>query len=320
MTSAEEFEYPVEIDPPDISGYRDGNTGVAYVTTFDAGLAGPHVMVNALTHGNELCGAFALDFLFRRRVRPRRGRLTLAFANVAAYETFDPANPGAARFLDEDFNRLWDRDTLDGPRDSVELGRARELRPIVDKVDFLLDIHSLQHPNAPLMLCGAMARGRRLAFALGAPATVVSDRGHAAGRRLRDYGGFSHPRSRKNALLVECGQHWRQETMATAIEIALRFLAHLEVIEPAWARRFLPAAAPAPQRLIEVTAAVTVTTDCFAFTEPFLGDEVVPRAGTVIAHDGERTIRTPYDDCVLVMPSRRLWPGQTAVRLGRLVQ
>jgi hypothetical protein len=28
-------------------------------------------------------------------------------------------------------------------------------------------------------------------------------------------------------------------------------------------------------------------------------------------------VRTPYDECVLIMPSRRLLPGQTAVRLGR---
>jgi len=30
-------------------------------------------------------------------------------------------------------------------------------------------------------------------------------------------------------------------------------------------------------------------------------------------------VRTPYDDCVLIMPSRRLVKGQTAVRLGRYV-
>ena len=43
-------------------------------------------------------------------------------------------------------------------------------------------------------------------------------------------------------------------------------------------------------------------------------------AGTVIAYDGTRPIRTPYDDCVLIMPSRRLAPGLTAVRLGRFVE
>ncbi|HEY1506592.1 MAG TPA: peptidase M14, partial [Stellaceae bacterium] len=41
------------------------------------------------------------------------------------------------------------------------------------------------------------------------------------------------------------------------------------------------------------------------------------RKGTVIARDGGKEIRTPYDDCVLIMPSRRFARGQTAVRLGR---
>ena len=41
------------------------------------------------------------------------------------------------------------------------------------------------------------------------------------------------------------------------------------------------------------------------------------KVGTVIAKDGGREIRTPYDNCVLVMPTRRITKGQTAVRLGR---
>ena len=71
--------------------------------------------------------------------------------------------------------------------------------------------------------------------------------------------------------------------------------------------------------MIEVTHAVTVNGGRFRFTEDFQGLEVIPEAGTVIAHDGTRPIRTPYDDCVLIMPSRRLGPGLTAVRLGRFV-
>jgi hypothetical protein len=39
----------------------------------------------------------------------------------------------------------------------------------------------------------------------------------------------------------------------------------------------------------------------------------------VIAHDGSTPIRTPYDDCILIMPSRRLASGLTAVRLGHFV-
>ena len=44
-----------------------GNAGVDYVHVLDSGKPGPNVMVQALTHGNEFCGAIALDYLFRRR-------------------------------------------------------------------------------------------------------------------------------------------------------------------------------------------------------------------------------------------------------------
>ena len=143
--------YKVELAPPDIAAYAAGNMGIPYYTTFDSGKPGPHVLVNAVTHGNELCGAIVVDFLFRHDVRPTRGRLTLGFANYMAMLRFDPAAPTASRYVDEDFNRLWSPAVLDGPRESVELRRAREVRPLIDTVDFLLDLHSMQQPCPPLV-------------------------------------------------------------------------------------------------------------------------------------------------------------------------
>jgi predicted deacylase len=276
-------------------------------------------MINALTHGNELCGAIALDFLLREGVRPLRGSLTLSFANVAAYRAFDAREPEASRYVDEDFNRIWDEPTLSGSRQSSELQRARALRPILDQVDFLLDLHSMQNETEPLALAGMRAKGSDLARRVGIPEIVVLDQGHAAGRRMRDYGAFDDPASAKAALLVECGQHWRAPSAAVAVESALRFLACFDAVDPVWLRRHLPQRALPPQRVIEVTQAVTVESDRFRFCEPYCGMETIPRAGTVIGHDGERAVVTPYDDCVLIMPSRRLARGQTAVRLGRIL-
>ena len=197
--------YPIELVAPDVTAYRAGNTGLDYVTTFDSGRLGPHVMVAAVTHGNEVCGAITLDFLFRQNFRPKRGKLSLAFNNYRAFLNFDPEHPLLSRFVDEDFNRLWSPEVLDGPRTSAELERARELRPLINEVDLLLDIHSMQTSVSPLMLSGPLEKGRELARGLGYPVHVVSDEGHAAGRRLRDYGDFRNPLSEKNALLVECG-------------------------------------------------------------------------------------------------------------------
>ena len=131
--------YPIEIDPPDIAPWRTGNSGVDYVHRIDSGRPGPTVMVQALTHGNEYCGAMALDALLRQlddgTLVPQAGRLILAFANVDAYARFDFADPVRSRCIDEDYNRVWADDVLFGPRDSAELRRARQLQPFVDEAD-----------------------------------------------------------------------------------------------------------------------------------------------------------------------------------------
>lgn len=312
-------DYPVEIEAPDISAYKTGNTGADYLTTFDSGRPGPHAMIAAIVHGNELCGAITLDFLFKQEVRPLCGKLTLGFLNVAAFHNFDPTDPTASRWVEEDFNRVWDIGVLEGPQDSVELRRAREIRPIIDQVDYLLDLHSMQHATVPLMLCGPTEKGRAFARELRYPEHAMSDGGHAAGRRLRDYGAFADESSSKNALLVECGQHWEKSSITVARETALRFLLNFGLVERAFAEPHLSSAPLPNQKVIGVTGPVTIQSETFKFAEPYLGLEVIEKAGTVIGWDGNGEVRTPYDDCVLVMPSRRLTKGQTAVRFGRFI-
>lgn len=311
--------FGVHLLPIDIGAYKAGNTGVDYVTSFDSGTPGPHLMINAVTHGNELCGAHALDYLFRNEIRPKRGRLTYSFANVGAYESFDASYPYASRFVDEDFNRLWNEETLDGPRQSRELTRARELRPIFDTVDHLLDIHSVELPQEPMLLAGTRPKGRALAAGIGAPKNVVMDAGHAAGKRLRDYRQFDDPATEQAAMLVECGYHFYKEAVPIAIQTSLRFLRHHDAVDAEVLARHLDPTPVPPQVFIEVSGPVTIKTDDFRFARRFEGFEVVAEEGTLIGHDGDQEIRTPYPDCVMVMPTREPLKGKTAVRLGRLV-
>ena len=310
---------PIELQAPDIAPHRQSGTGVDWIHTFESGKPGPHVLVNALTHGNEICGALVVDRLLREGLRPVRGALTLAFANVAAFSRFDPAHPYASRFVDEDFNRVWTPATLDGPRRSTELARARELRPFVEAADFLLDIHSMLEPSPPVMICGPLEKGIRMAFDVGIPEHVVSDTGHANGTRMRDYGGFGDPSSPKNALLVECGQHWERASEHVAWQTVWRFLRHTGAVDRAQAEEQIDRAAPPRQKLIRVTDAVIASTPSFRFARPYTGLEIVPRRGDVIAWDGSQPVVAPYDNCVLIMPvPNNIKTGLTAVRLGRL--
>lgn len=312
--------YPVEVEFPDIQPYAAGNTGIPFVYTFDSGVAGPHVMVNALTHGNEVCGAIAVKSLLDAGLRPRRGRLTLSFANVEAYGRFDPARPDASRFVDQDFNRVWSAAILDDAgRDSSELRRARAMRPVVDTADLLLDLHSMHEKSRPLIVSGPLDKGVALARALGTPADVIVDEGHPEGRRMRDYADFGDAASARNALLIECGQHWETAAVEVARDSTARFLLLAGVVDEAdlpagWLRPL-----PAAQRVVRVTEPVVATSMDFRFAGPYTGLETFAEAGTVIGWSNGEPVRTPYPNCVLVMPSlRQLRPGVTVVRLGRL--
>jgi len=307
----------IEIAFPALACYAAGNTGIPYAWTFAARRPGAHVLVQALTHGNEVCGAIALDWLLRQNVRPRCGTLSLVFANIAAYERFDASDPFASRCVDEDFNRLWSAAVLDGPRDSAELRRARQLRALYERVDYLLDLHSMSEACPPLAMAGSQRKGLALAQALGVPRHVVIDAGHSAGRRLRDYAFFDDPADARAALLVECGQHWEAASSVFARQAVLRWLRHFGMADDALLDAWLDPAPAAPQLLVEVTTTVTIQSDAFAFTLPVRGLQTIAHAGTTYAVDGGVEIRTPHDGCVLIMPTRRPRKGETAVRLGR---
>ena len=314
--------HPIGILPPDIQPYRNGNTGVEFVHVFDSGKPGPNVMVQALTHGNEFCGAIALDFIFKERITPLQGKLTLAFANVAAYARFDFDDPDRSRYIDEDYNRVWGDEALLGPRNTTELRRARELRPFVDAADYLLDLHSMHEPCRPIMVCAVPGKGGEKSVALsrhiGVPGDLLLDTGHPAGLRMIERGAFNDPASPKTAVLIECGQHWEKSSAEVAVDTMFRFLLATGAANESICKSRPRLPPPAVQRLIRVTEAVVAKTMDFKFPYLFKGLEVIRKAGTVVATDGERTWKTPYDDCVMVMPSlAHLKPGTTVLRLGR---
>lgn len=301
-------------ETPDIHIHRAGNTGIDYVHTFDSGQPGPHVCINALTHGNEICGAWAVDALLRAAIRPVCGRLSLSFSNVDAFAKFLDGDLENSRWVDEDFNRLWDHETLDGPRQSVELRRAREMRDFFASVDYLLDLHSMHTPGPAMGLCGWTAGGLDFARRLGLPGYLVVDAGHSAGRRLRDFADFADESSPRQGYLVECGPHFDPDSIEMAHAVSRRFL-DLTSVCPGLSP--LPASAAAP-KVVRVTDAVTIRSPQFRFVLPIDSMQVIPKSGTLIAMDGETEVRTPCDDCVIIMPapSRYIQPGMTAVRLG----
>ncbi|CAN5653052.1 M14 family metallopeptidase [soil metagenome] len=317
--------HPVHVEPPVLSRWASSPTGVAYVHERVAGVheraagaPGPEVLVTALVHGNEYSGALALDAFLRSGLLPRRGRITAAFCNIEAFGNFDAARPDASRFIDEDFNRVWSADALDGTGQTAERLRARALRPFVDRATHLLDLHSMHEPCVPLMVTGLLPRNIAFAQSLQVAGDIIVDAGHADGQRMRDYGPFGEADGSRIALLLEAGQHWDPSSVAVARNMLMRFLLRSGAIDSAdvpqgWLMPDAAAAAP-----VTVTHRVVARSMGFEFLGAWRGGEVIPAVGTAIAMDAGEPVLTPYDDCVLVMPSlRQLRPGVTTVRLGK---
>lgn len=302
---------PLEVLPRDLSAYRQGNTGIDYVHRFESGKPGPHVLVNALTHGNEICGMVAATHLLDTGVRPKIGTLTVSFANMEAYNAFDIDNPYENRQLVHNLNRIWSPEWLDGSEQSPELRRARELRPVLDAADYVLDIHSTRAPVQPFWVYPEMDRNTALAAAVGAPAVqLVMPAGRFPGTGVLNYGRHGDPASDSGgALVVECGQHFAQSAALLATDVTLRFLARLGLIDaPA---NSAPAAPAQPFRLLEVHM---VKSEDFTFTRPLLGFEVFNK-GELIAINAGEEIRSPCDNCTIFMPTRMPIVGREAVYL-----
>jgi predicted deacylase len=297
---------------PDLAPWIAGNTGTAGVWRFEAPQPGRDVLVTALIHGNELCGAWAALTALEAGLRPRRGALTFAFCNLAAFPQ--------QRAVEQDLNRVWGGLVWRNDPKSGEQRRALELLPFAERADWLLDLHSMHHPGPPLVLTGLQERNVALAAQIGVPALVVADAGHAEGLRLRDHGRFGrHEDDGSRSLLVECGVHNDAAARTVAIDVTARFLVAAGSLDAgdvpaAWLQPLPPA-----QQFVEVTEAVTALPgEPPSFAGAWHTGQRIGKAGTLLGWNGGRPFRTPYDGCTLIMPSlRHAKAGGTIVRLAR---
>lgn len=315
----------LEVLPRDLRAYRRGNVGIDYVHRFDSGRPGPHVLINALTHGNEFCGMVAACDLLDQQVRPLKGTLTVSFANVAAYESFDAQDPFKSRQIDHNLNRVWSREWLEGPVDSVELRRARELRPVVAAADHILDIHSTSQDVMPFWVYPHFARNEAVACALPLPDVhLVMPKGLGSGCPVIQHGRHGEPDSDAGAaLVVECGQHFLQASADRAVRVARAFLAHFGLIEQdsdrpsgTESRGSSGAATLAHHRRFELLRTHVVQHENFRFVRPLKGFEAFSQ-GEVIGHDGDEPIIAPCEDCTVFMPARVPIVGREGVYLTR---
>lgn len=139
---------------------------------------------------------------------------------------------------------------------------------------------------------------------------------------MRDYGDFSSPvldcNNQRIAWLLEAGQRWQASSVSVVRNALMGYLTQAGSMARADVPRCWLSPGSTPLAKALVTDGLVAQSMDFTFAQPYPGGEVIAKAGTVIAVDTGHLIVTPYDDCVLVMPSvRQLRAGVTTFRLER---
>jgi hypothetical protein len=146
-------------------------------------------------------------------VRPLLGTLTVSFANVAAYESFDPARPFDSRQLVHNLNRIWSAAQARRPETAPSCARARAApgggggRPHPR--------HPLHQPGRAALLGLPAVRAQRRRGAGHRPAGGAP--GDAAGPGLGHAAHPAWPHGTADghhgvAMVAECGQHFKRST------------------------------------------------------------------------------------------------------------
>ena len=192
---------------------------------------GPTLTVLGAVHGNERCGAIAINRLVADidagKISLKRGTLQLVpITNPKAYEQ-------NVRFVERNLNRYLhpkeDKQHYEDHLDPI-------LCEVLDRTDVLLDLHSYTSKGGPFIFLGADSK-KELAFAtsLGVQdfAFGWAEAFGKEGDDSKESQGTTEYARTKGALAVtlECGHHFNADAPDIGYRAILRAMAHLGMVD-----------------------------------------------------------------------------------------
>ncbi len=117
-----------------------------WILEIDSWKAWKIIWISACTHWNERAWLYVMDYLLNTldiKKRLKKWKLIFIAGNIKAIEK-------DIRFIDVDFNRIWWFE--EKYKNTYEYKRALEIKPFLDKLDILLDIHSTSLDSDPFFI------------------------------------------------------------------------------------------------------------------------------------------------------------------------
>ncbi len=130
--------------------FHSTHNNIPGVLCIDSGKPGPILGIWACTHGGEVVGLDIIDFLLEKldiKNMLQSGKIFFSLNNIPAYEKYlETGDVVGSRFVEENLNRACSVENM-LRSNSPEIQRARQLEPLLAKLEFYLDIHSTYSPS-----------------------------------------------------------------------------------------------------------------------------------------------------------------------------
>lgn len=135
------------------------------------------------------------------------------------------------KFIDTDFNRIWNFDNKE--QGTYEYTRWKEIRNILLKSDYIIDIHSTTNPSEPMIITGKhydynVLKKLNIKYVI----TNLSSFLH--------WKPLIWVSSKNNSFVIEWWQSWNQHTVQKTVDNILVILQHYWYINSNFSNTFTP--------------------------------------------------------------------------------
>src|SRR3989338_6695361 len=277
-----------------------------YADSFGGVTPGPMVLVVGGTHGDEPMGVQVIHAL-KEELKNQAvvGEIIVMIGNPEAVEK-------KVRFVDSDLNRFFGNEAAlkNKPLQArlKEEVRAREIMPLLKKVDYLLDIHSTLKPSIPFLYMENTKKHRKAVEEWSVPYIISPDYNftNQAFRSCMDnivdaHGGVG--------ITYETGWNQDNSHFESVLSNVKAFLKQTRAAFHDFKSNELPSA---PQSLF-IYKELIAQTKKFVFEKDFNNFAFVSK-GEVIARDGTQCVSVDQDS-YFIFPKMNIKQGKTATYL-----